>query len=128
MSIETILLLIVSWLLAAILTFAIELSVLLTTFWLDDIESPDNFVVFSSYIFSGQFIPLIAFPQAIQSFPLFSPFRYILSFPVEIFTGRIIGWNIPVGFALQISWCIIMIFLCRLLWKKGLIRYSAVGA
>jgi ABC-2 type transport system permease protein len=127
-SLWTILLLIVSWLLAAVLTFTIELSILLTTFWLDDIESLDNFVVFSSYIFSGQFIPLIAFPPVIQSISLFLPFRYILSFPVEIFTNRLIGLNIAAGLGLQIFWCIVMIFLCRILWKKGLVRYSAVGA
>ena len=127
-SVLTILLLITSWLLASILTFVIELTILLTTFWLDDIESLDNFVVFSTYVFSGQFIPLVAFPALIQKISLFLPFRYILTFPVEIFTGRIIGWNISVGFALQIFWCIIMIFLCRILWKRGLIRYSAVGA
>lgn len=124
----TILLLIITWLLAALLTFTIELSILMATFWLDDIESLDNFVVFSSYIFSGQFIPLVVFPSSIQTLSLFLPFRYILSFPVEIITGKIIGWNIPVGLALQIFWCILMIFVCRVLWRKGLVRYSAVGA
>lgn len=128
LSIGTILLLIITWILAAILTFTIELSILLATFWLDDIESLDNFVVFSSYVFSGQFIPLVAFPQTIQSISLFLPFRYILSFPVEIITGRIIGLNISAGLALQAFWCILMIFVCRALWKNGLKRYSAVGA
>ncbi len=127
-SVSTILLLIISWLLAALLTFAIELAILLTTFWLDDIESLDNFIVFSTYVFSGQFIPLVAFPASIQTISPFLPFRYLLSFPVEILTGRIIGLNIPVGLAFQIFWCILMIFICRILWRKGLIRYSAVGA
>lgn len=127
-SIATILLLVITWLLAAILTFTIELSILMATFWLDDIESLDNFVVFSSYVFSGQFIPLLAFPSSIQTLSLFLPFRYILSFPVEIITGKIIGWNIPAGLAVQIFWCVLMTFICRVLWRKGLIRYSAVGA
>lgn len=128
LSIETILLLIISWLLATVLTFAIELSVLLATFWLDDIESLDNFVVFSLYVFSGQFIPLIAFPTIIQEISPFLPFRYILSFPVEIITGRILGLNISAGLALQTFWCILMIIICHTLWRHGLKRYGAIGA
>lgn len=127
-SMGTILLLIISWFLATVLTFTIELSILLTTFWLDDIESLDNFIVFSSYVFSGQFIPLVAFPMMIQKISLFLPFRYILSFPVEIITGRIIGLNTSAGLALQAFWCTLMIFICRTLWRNGLKRYSAVGA
>lgn len=128
LSIGTIVLIIITWTLAAVLTFVMELSVLLATFWLDDIESLYSFVVFFLYAFSGQFIPLAAFPQAIQSISLFLPFRYILSFPVEIVTNRVIGLNIYIGLAIQVFWCIVMISTCHALWKNGLKRYGAAGA
>lgn len=116
-----------SWLLAAILTFLIDLSILFTTFWLDDIETLDNFANFSLYLFSGHFIPLIVFPMILQEISFFLPFRYTLSLPVEIITKTIVGPQIISGLALQIIWCIMIIFLCRYLWKQGLKRYSAVG-
>lgn len=119
---------ILSWLLAAILTFLIDFLVLMTTFWLDDIETLDNFATFSLYIFSGHFIPLVVFPQLIQKISFFLPFRYTLSLPVEIVTGRIVSWQIISGLTIQLVWCVATFLLCRTLWKKGLKQYSAVGA
>ena len=47
---------------------------------------------------------------------------------MSLLVGRPAATDIAFGFALQLLWIAIFVGLRRLLWRRGLQRYSAVGA
>ena len=56
------------------------------------------------------------------------PFRWVLSFPVEMALGTIGPRQIATGFAMQILWIGLLLGILRLVWDRAASRYSAVGA
>jgi len=77
---------------------------------------------------SGNLAPLDLFPAPIPQLSVYLPFRYTLSFPVEILLGRVSGDQLWLGFAVQSLWLLATIVLYRVLWTRGLRQYSAFGA
>src|SRR5207253_6803389 len=84
------------------------------------------FGVFS--LLSGYLIPLDLFPPFLRSILYSLPFRYMMSFPIEIFTGRIGVPEIVHGIAAEWLWVGVFYIAYRLVWVRGIRRYSAVGA
>jgi ABC-2 type transport system permease protein len=80
-----------------------------------------------SNILSGYLIPLDLFPRAVRSLSLALPFRFQLSYPIELMLGR---WSR--GEALELlaaQWAYVAVFfvLTRVAWRSGLRHYAAYG-
>lgn len=114
--------------LAAIVAFQIDFLTGLLAFWIQDVRGFIRFKELTAGFLSGQFIPLALFPPAFGGFLQVQPFRYTLSFPLEVLLGRLSGTALAEGFALQCGYCVLFWVLYRLLWRSGLRAYSAVGA
>ncbi len=71
--------------------------------------------------------PIVLLPAGMQQLAIVLPFRYMLSFPVEILAGQLEGSAIWTGLAIQAAWLLLALALCVGLWRAGLRRYSAVG-
>jgi ABC-2 type transport system permease protein len=56
------------------------------------------------------------------------PFRWLVSFPVELMLGRVSPSEALAGLGLQLFWSMAIFALFSRLWKEGVKRYSAVGA
>lgn len=119
---------IISWLLAAALTFLIDMSIGLTAFWLEESHGVGETYSFLYYFLSGRLIPLFVLPGWIQAPALLLPFRYQLSFPLEISLNKLSTGEIVNGLTLQIIYVAAAIIFLGFLWKRGLRKYSAVGA
>jgi ABC-2 type transport system permease protein len=52
----------------------------------------------------------------------------MMSFPIEIFTGRLAHFEILRGLALQWMWVAVFYLVYRMVWVRGVKKYSAVGA
>lgn len=76
---------------------------------------------------SGFIAPLALFPSAIQSLAFVMPFRYIVSFPIEILMGRLDWMGMAQGFGMGLAWVLANGMLFHLLWRRGIRRYEAVG-
>jgi ABC-2 type transport system permease protein len=79
-------------------------------------------------LLSGYLIPLELMPAALRQVAYWLPFRCQLAVPLEILMGRLRGGEIWLNLALQAFWIIVMYGLCRLLWRRGIKKYSAAGA
>ena len=79
------------------------------------------------FIFSGMIAPVSLLPGLLQNIAIFLPFRYMVGFPVEIFTNQLSWMEIGQGLIFQSIWLVVSFTLCSLLWKNGLRRYSAIG-
>ena len=78
-------------------------------------------------ILSGAIFPLDVVPKVIFYILQFTPFPYLVYFPVAIWTGRV-----EIIMALRILvqslvWMSISYFCVKKVWQKGLIEYSAAG-
>ena len=80
-----------------------------------------------SAVLSGYLVPLDLFPQAVQRIALALPFRFLLSFPVELMLGK---HGRGESFALlgaQWLYVAFALLATNLVWRAGLRRYSAYG-
>ena len=80
-----------------------------------------------SAVLSGYLIPLDLFPHAVQRVALVLPFRFLLSFPVELILGKASRGDALLLLAAQ--WGYVLLFLLALsaVWRAGLRRYAAYG-
>jgi len=110
------------------IAFLIQYTTGLLGFWITQSLSLHDawFAVFS--LLSGYLIPLDLFPPRMRDVLFVTPFRYMLSFPVEIFTKQLNIGQIIQGLAVQWMWLVVFYALYRFVWARGLKRYSAVGA
>ncbi len=113
---------------STLLLFIVDVCIGFGAFWLDDTTAIFEFFGISMFFFSGKFIPLAIMPKIIQQISEILPFRYMLSFPIEIFLGKLSTKEIFSGLIIQSVWLIVAIVIYKLSWSNGLKRYSASGA
>jgi len=96
-------------------------------FWMEDVNGISRVRTLVAGFLSGQVIPLALFPEQYAGLLAVQPFRYILSFPLEVLTGSVRGGALALGFGLQVGYCVLFYGLYRLVWFHGLRAYSSAG-
>jgi ABC-2 type transport system permease protein len=80
-----------------------------------------------SAVLSGYLVPLDLFPQAVQRIALLLPFRFLLSFPVELMLGKQTPQHALALLGAQWLYVAAALLATNLVWRAGLRRYSAYG-
>jgi ABC-2 type transport system permease protein len=80
-----------------------------------------------SSVLSGYLIPLDLFPAAVQRIALVLPFRFLLSFPVELVLGRLSRAHALELLLAQAGYISIALIATHFVWRRGLLRYAAYG-
>jgi ABC-2 type transport system permease protein len=114
--------------LGATIAFLLDLVLCSTAFWLQDVWGLHSAYRLVERFLDGGFIPLVLFPSWLTGFTTVQPFRYTLSFPLEILTGTLSAEHLAAGFAWQVGYVAALYALYRLQWHFGLRAYSAAGA
>lgn len=117
----------VSVIAAAIMVYALDVLVGSLAFWLDDITGIDRARGLLSVIFRGQLVPLALMPAWSQGLIDVQPFRFTLSFSLELLVANLATPEIARGMALQIAYPVLTVLAARWLWRRGMRSYSAVG-
>ncbi len=124
-----------AWLLAAIsvplaaaIAFLLDVVLCSLAFWMDDVWGLLRLKALVGAFLAGQFVPLALFPPELSGFLQAQPFRYTLSFPLEILTGGLSMSDITRGFAWQVAYCAGLWAGYRVEWHFGLRTYGATGA
>lgn len=78
-------------------------------------------------VFSGQLAPYNLLPAALKSIAEWTPFRYTLSFPLEVLNGRVQGDALWYGLGAQVLWISLALVLGHLGWVRGTRRYAGTG-
>jgi len=118
--------------LAFLMTFYVHYILGMTAFWF--VQSTGIRRVFDllSGVFSGVFIPLVFFPQAIQKLLFFLPFPYMSYVPAMVFTGnfQLAGIRMEVSeiVALQGVAVMLMMLLSEVIYKASMKHFNGVGA
>lgn len=114
--------------LAFVLRFLIEWTLALAAFWTTRVSALNQTYYVALLFLSGQVAPLSLFPGFVQAIGTALPFRWMISFPVELLLGNLTPAQTLIGFAAQVAWIAIGLVLVRLTWRTGVRQYSAVGA
>ena len=78
-------------------------------------------------ILSGEIVPYAAVPSMFVSFLEISPFRYMLSFPVEILMGGMRPYDINVGFVTAGIWAVFLYLIYKAGYTLSVKKYEAEG-
>jgi ABC-2 type transport system permease protein len=114
--------------LAFLLRFLLEWTIALAAFWTTRVGAINQIYFLFTLFLSGQLAPVELLPRALQVAAALLPFRWMLSFPVELCMGRL-GWNDAlIGLAAQCVWVALGLAMVRIVWRAGVRVYSAVGA
>jgi ABC-2 type transport system permease protein len=116
----------VSLVLAAAIRFALDVGLGSLAFWFSDVSGFLRATAVIVPILSGAVVPLALLPTAWQWLASVQPFRFILSFPMEVLLGA--PSATATAFAGQLAWAAGMIIAAALTWRLGLRSYSAIGA
>jgi len=99
----------------------------LLTFWVDE---PGGFIEMNEIarsLFSGMALPLAFLPWPFSVISNILPYRYFYDFPLRILSGRIENSDILNGLLAQLGWLLIFYCIYKVLWRRGISRYSAFG-
>ena len=111
---------------AFILRFTIQYTFAMFAFWTERASAIQQFW-FLFYIFlSGAIAPLEVFPEGFRRIVEFTPFPYLMHFPAALLTGLEVDFIR--GILTIFAWTVVVYFINRWLWKKGLKKYSGMGA
>lgn len=113
---------------AVVTVFAMDVMVGALAFWIDDIGGIDYARGILSVILRGQLVPLALMPAWAQEFVAIQPFRFTLSFSLELIVGDLSRAELATGMILQLVYPALFVVAARWLWRRGIRAYSAVGA
>jgi ABC-2 type transport system permease protein len=114
--------------LAFVLRFLIEWTLALAAFWTTRVSAMNQMYFSASMFLSGRVAPLAVLPAWLQALAGGLPFYYAIAFPVEVFLGRLSDTEIVRGFALQLLWLAVAALIIRVVWRRAVARYGAVGS
>jgi ABC-2 type transport system permease protein len=115
-------------LMAFLIQFLLGWALAMAAFWTTRISAVNEIYFLGKLFLAGQMAPLALLSPSLQTIATISPFRWMLSFPVELFLGRIpaaeVGWDLLA----QAVWVVLSLAAAGFFWRQGIRRYAAFGA
>jgi ABC-2 type transport system permease protein len=116
-----------SLLLGFVLGFYLEATLGLVGFWWLEISSLLFVYMLFSFFLSGHMFPLDMLPEPWHSLVDLLPLQYLAYFPAAVFLGKISGPALAQHLAVEVGWIALFILASRVLYHRGLKRYSGFG-
>lgn len=112
----------------ALLRMLVSGAIALLGFWIENVTTL-NLVINGGVwaLLGGMIVPVATFPPAIREIAGYLPYRYMLSFPIEVLSGRLNSAEINSGFIVIGFWSLLFLLLTRFIWQRGLKSYTAYG-
>lgn len=117
-----------SVLLAAVLVYAFDVLIGSLGFWFDDVRGIYQAHTLLKEVLSGAVVPLMLMPDWSRGVMDVQPFRFMVSFPLEIVIGDLSSSEVATGFGLQAGYAGLAVVASVVVWQAGIRSYSAVGA
>lgn len=113
--------------LAYFLSFISKTNLGMIAFWTTDIGGFLGLYSMVNLTFGGNIMPISLFPDWLARFTYLLPFPYMIYFPVIAFQGRLAVQEIYMVIFTQVLWIAILTVVYKLLWSRGIRKFSAVG-
>lgn len=112
--------------LAFALRFIIQYTIAMFAFWTERATALENFWFLFYLFLSGLIAPIEVFPESVRTVVLYTPFPYLIDFPASLLVGLPV--DVARGFLSMVGWLLVFLGANRWLWRRGLKRYSGMGA
>jgi len=112
---------------AWLLTFLVMAVIGMLSFFIDSSSSVFEVWLACFMLLSGYLVPLDLFPDWVRSITYVLPFRYMLSFPVEVLIGVAPPAEIVRGLLIEWSYSAASVVLALVVWRAGVRRFGAFG-
>jgi len=96
-------------------------------FWMTEAKGIKNVANHISKVFSGALIPLTFFPIVYQMPVMLSPFASYAYLPATLIQTKSIDSFLLLQVGVSIVWATILLLLSRVVWRKGVKHYEAIG-
>jgi len=113
--------------LAWLITFSIMFAIGALAFFLTQTMAIANLYFALYSLLSGYLMPLKLLPAPIAAVAAWLPFRYMLSAPVELLTGKHSHAELPLLLGMQAAWAAVGLAGALALWHAGIRRFESVG-
>ncbi len=110
-----------------VLGFFLETCIGLVSFWFLEVTSLLFVYMLFSFFLSGHMFPLDMLPQPWNTIVEWLPLRYLAYFPAAVFLGKIEGDELVQGLVIEVVWVVFFIVLTRIMFARGVRRYSGFG-
>ncbi len=114
--------------LAFLARFLLEWTLALAAFWTTRVNAINQLYFIVSLFLAGQIAPLELMPGPVRVVAATLPFRWIIAFPTELAMGRLTPRDAVEGLAALAGWALAALVVLRIVWRRGVRLYSAVGA
>jgi ABC-2 type transport system permease protein len=106
--------------------FLLQFMMSMLAFWSERAAAIEELWFVVHLFMSGMIAPLDVYPESVRRLTELTPFPYLIYYPVNLMLGR----GAPLGRACLVlgGWALLAWLGQRLLWKRGLERYSGMGA
>lgn len=112
---------------ANLLYISLAAGIEMVAFWADSVWSLMVMLKFILVMAGGALVPLSLFPEAIRHALEFSPFPYLVSFPIRSLMAALMPGEWVRGIAMTLLWALAFRGVAELVWKRGTKQYSGVG-
>lgn len=116
-----------SMLLSFVLGFFLETSIGLIGFWFLDVSSLLFIYMLLNFFLSGHMFPLDMLPAPWKELVDLLPLKYFAYFPAAVFLGKISGPELVRGLWIEAAWAAFFVVLSRVMFNRGVRRYSGFG-
>jgi ABC-2 type transport system permease protein len=127
LSIQTLFLFFLSIIIGYIISFFLGNIFALLAFFVKQIVGLRALYVNVISILSGEYIPYAVLPVGLFFLLEILPFRYVLSFPIEIISGTLYMDQIRKGFLISMVWVVILYIVYKLVFKYSIKKYESEG-
>jgi ABC-2 type transport system permease protein len=100
----------------------------MVAFWTTRTQAVFGIFEVAEIFLTGRLAPLALLPGWILVTASVTPFRWMVSFPVEVFLGQLSLGEMAIGFGAQIVWDGLMIWITLVIWRAAVRQFSAVGS
>ena len=114
---------------AILIYFTVVFIVSSVPFWMPEAGWGAHFIITVVLIefMSGALFPLDILPPFLQNILSFTPFPYLIFYPLQVYLGNITGISILKAVAISGGWLILLSLIMKSIWRRGLKVYQSHG-
>ncbi|TAK95854.1 hypothetical protein EPO05_03080 [Patescibacteria group bacterium] len=105
--------------------FAVMIGMI--AFWTQRIVGIDYSLGVFIKFFSGVYFPLVFLPPLALAICKALPFMYVFYVPTQLYLGKLSVGQGAWALVFELAWIVVMYFLTKLMWTRGLRKYEGVG-
>ena len=115
--------------LAMVMYFILTMLTSFVPFWIPEAAWGVNFLFTAIFVefFSGSVFPLDILPAAFYTGVSYTPFPYLVYFPIQIYLGQLSPALMLKGFTVMMVWIGFLVLLMNSIWIKGLRVFQVHG-